>query len=50
MPRPTVSLWLMAAVILLSSCKPGDEVVLTISRGTDVRKVSVTLAPRPSLR
>jgi serine protease Do len=31
----------------LGTHQAGDEVALTISRGSDVRKVSVTLAPRP---
>jgi len=32
---------------ILGTHQPGDEVVLTISRGSGVRRVSVTLAPRP---
>jgi S1-C subfamily serine protease len=32
---------------VLGTHQPGDEVVLTISRGSGVRRVSVTLAPRP---
>ena len=33
----------------LGTHQPGDEVVVTISRGSGVRRVSVTLAPRPHL-
>jgi S1-C subfamily serine protease len=35
---------------ILGTHQPGDQVVLTISRGSGERKVSVTLAPRPHLR
>jgi S1-C subfamily serine protease len=34
---------------ILGTHQPGDQVVLTISRGSGVRRVSVTLAPRPRL-
>ena len=34
---------------ILGTHQPGDQVVVTISRGSDVRRVSVTLAPRPQL-
>jgi S1-C subfamily serine protease len=35
---------------VLGTHRPGDRVVLTISRGSGERRVSVTLAPRPQLR
>jgi S1-C subfamily serine protease len=34
---------------VLGKHQPGDEVALTISRGSSVRTVSVTLAPRPQV-
>jgi S1-C subfamily serine protease len=34
---------------ILGTHQPGDEVVVTISRGSSVRRFSVTLAPRPHL-